>query len=393
MAEVDNANNDQNSKLKQQFELLLESFLSKNSRERCYLGLIFQQGKRTMLQINITARDLPNLLQAKPATANNPESGKDRPEISGHADEIKQYILERVSQEKPWILGTLTTNVAPERITVIELGRGMCIVVIPQEVKLDLTDGQHRKKAIDELISSGYTNLLSNDNFPITIILEDNFKQCKLDFGDLAKAKPVDKSLLLSFGESYGKIGITQNLIETVSMFRGKTDKINKAPKKRDKLIYTTNYIARAVSCAFGDNAEDDLEKHDVEKSSEALANCLNQFFSEHSQTKRIAEEKIERLTIDEISDFRNECLLGVSVGLEILGRLLYCAYDPKMNSFDRKKVSRLAQLDWSRDNNLWHNNVVRVNPKQKNSTKTIAWGASAIGDAVKAAKAELGWI
>ena len=77
------------------------------------------------------------------------------------------------------------------------------------------------------------------------------------------------------------------------------------------------------------------------------MANCLNQFFSEHSQTKRIAEEKIERLTIDEISDFRNECLLGVSVGLEILGRLLYCAYDPKMNSFDRKKVSRLAQLDW----------------------------------------------
>ena len=234
MAEVDNANNDQNSKLKQQFELLLESLLSKNSRERCYLGLIFQQGKRTMLQINITARDLPNLLQAKPATANNPESGKDRPEISGHADEIKQYILERVNKQKPWILGTLTANVAPERITVIELGRGMCIVVIPQEVKLDLTDGQHRKKAIDELISSNYTNLLSNDNFPITIILEDNFKQCKLDFGDLAKAKPVDKSLLLSFGESYGKIGITQNLIEKVSMFRGKTDKINKSPKKRD---------------------------------------------------------------------------------------------------------------------------------------------------------------
>jgi len=347
-----------------------------------------------MLQINVPAKDLPNLLQARPAAANNPDSGKDRPEIKGHADEIKHYIVDRARKGEAWIIGTFTANVAPEIITIVELGMGICMVIVPQGVQFDLTDGQHRKKAIQEFLSDpNESELLAEEYFPITLILEDNFHQCQADFRDIAQAKPVDKSLLLSFGKSSGRAGITKKLIEKVPMFRGKTDKINRSPSKKYKLIYTTNYIARAVSCAFTDNSEDELEYYDVEKSSEALAKCLNHFFSECSQTQRIFETGVEKLTVNEVSDFKKECLLGVSVGMEILGRLLYCTYELKSNSFNPNKVSQLAQLDWSRENILWQNNVVRVNPRQKNSTKTISWGASAIADAVKVVKTELGWM
>ena len=346
-----------------------------------------------MLQINVPARELPNLLQVKPTTANNPDSGKDRPEIKGHTDEIKQYIIERASQRAPWILGTFTANVAPESITIIELGRGICIVLIPRDVKLDLTDGQHRKQAVYQLIESSlHASLLDGDYFPITVILEDNFHQCQADFRDMAQAKPVDKSLLLSFGKS-GRSGITKILIENVPMFRGKTDRINKAPSKKNKLIYTTNYIARFVSCVFTDNTENELESYDVEKSSKALINCLDQFFSECSQSKYISESKIEMLRLEEVNKFKRENLLGVSVGIEILGHLLYCTYDSKSNSFNADLISQLAQLDWSRENSLWQTNVVRVDMRNKNATKKISWGASSISDAVKSAKIELGWI
>jgi DNA sulfur modification protein DndB len=107
--------------LQRDFSAFLEPLFTKYHRDRCYPALIFQQGRRTMLQINVPARDFSGLLQAKPSTGNDPDSGKNRPEVKGHADEIKQYILDNARKDKPWILGTLTANVSPNDITIIEV--------------------------------------------------------------------------------------------------------------------------------------------------------------------------------------------------------------------------------------------------------------------------------
>jgi hypothetical protein len=56
------------SDLTQQLNQVLEYYFSEHYREKCYLGLVFQQGKRKMVQINVPAHDLPTLLQAKPST-------------------------------------------------------------------------------------------------------------------------------------------------------------------------------------------------------------------------------------------------------------------------------------------------------------------------------------
>lgn len=67
----------------------------------------------------------------------------------------------------------------------------------------------------------------------------------------MAQTKQLDKSLLVSFGEYEGHIGITKELIDRVSMFQDKTEKVKASPSVKHKLIYTTNYIARFVSCTF----------------------------------------------------------------------------------------------------------------------------------------------
>lgn len=98
-------------------------------------------------------------------------------------------------------------------------------------------------------------------------------------------------------------------------------------------------------------------------------------------------------MTIEEVIIFKQECLLGISIGIEILGRLLYCIYDKSSNSFDTHKVSQLALIDWSRDNELWLDNAVRIDSKNENSAKNyIVFGASAVSDAVKIIKLKLGW-
>jgi DNA sulfur modification protein DndB len=345
-----------------------------------------------MLQINVPAKDLPTLLQAKPSKNNDPDSGKNRPEVKGHAEEIKDYVVDRAKANKPWVLGTITANVDQQHIKIHELGRGICIVVIPNGVKLDITDGQHRKSAIHELIFSDESRLISHDDFAITLILEGDKRQCQTDFRDMAQTKQLDNSLLLSFGEFEGRVGITKNLIERVRMFQEKTNKIGRNAPTKQKLIYTTNFIARFVSCIFADDPNDDLQGRDVERSSEALAECLNNFFSECADTKNISETKFEKLTINQIAAFKEYSLLGVSVGLEVLGRLLHYTYDKDINYFDGQKVSQLAQLDWSRKNNIWENNVVRKAANSDTTGYEVLNKATPIADAVKAVKFRLGW-
>lgn len=390
----ENINNSVSGEVKAQFRAFIEPFFFEHHRDRCYPGLIFQQGKRTMLQINVPARDFSGLLQAKPSTGNDPDSGKNRPEIKGHANEIKKYIIERARKDKPWIVGTLTANVDPKDIKIIELGRGICLVVIRRGVKLDITDGQHRKSAIHELIESAEGNLISNDDFPITLVLEGDFQQCQADFRDMAQTRQLDKSLLVSFGEFSGRVGITKELIKRVPMFEGKTEKIKLTPATKQKLIYTTNFIARFVSCVFTNDPSHQLRDYDVYEASDALVICLNRFFSECSNTEYVSETNVEELTVDEVAAFKEDCILGVSIGLEILGRLLYFIYKED-NSFDEEKVSQLAQIDWSRDNPVWRDNVVRIDPNPKNPDKPykLSTATNAVTDAVKVVKIKLGWI
>ncbi|MBD2311427.1 DNA sulfur modification protein DndB [Desertifilum sp. FACHB-1129] len=378
--------------------LTLDAFLSpyfaQYHRERCYPGLLFRQGKRQMIQINVPAHDLPTLLQAKPSTGNDPDSGKNRPEVKGHAEEIKGYIRERVGKNKPWILGTLTANIHPDDINIIELGRDICLVIIPRKVKLDITDGQHRKRAIHELIVGSESELISDNNFPITLVLEDDFNQCQTDFRDMAQTRQLDQTLLKSFGEFEGQVGITKVLQTEVPMFRGKTEKIKSAPATKQKLIYTTNYIAKFVSCAFANDPNDELKNIEVEPAARALIKALNQFFSESIHTRHIFEKDAQELTVVEVSDFKENCLLGRSVGLEILGRLLYFAYDRTMSCFLPEKVRQISNLDWSKSSHVWEGTVVlsSYNPPNVAKSYKITASANAVRLAVSSAKSHLGW-
>lgn len=372
------------------FSDFLNSLFEKYHPQRCYLGLIFQQGRRTMLQINVSASELGNLVQIKSISNNHPHSGKDRPEIKGHADDIHAYLVDRILNNRPWIIGTLTANIDSNLITIEELGSGLCIVVVPPNIQLDLTDGQHRKLALERL--SKVSDLMKQEFIPITIVLESEFKQCQLDFKDLAQAKPVDKSLLLSFSEPVGRVGITKNLISRVAIFTDKTDLIKKAPAQNTKFIYTIQYIATLVSCALTDNPSHDLENYNVEIYSKIVSDCLNQFFSCCVDTAYMFNTKSDDLTLKQVKFFKKNSLLGVSIGLQILGHLLYCTYDYSKGKFDSDKILQLSQLDWSRNNSLWHDNVVRIN--SKDSTKTyISFGAAAVSDAVRKVKAYLKWM
>ena len=115
----------------------------------------------------------------------------------------------------------------------------------------------------------------------------------------------------------------------------------------------------------------------------------MNRFFSECKDTRGISETQIDKLTVHQVAAFQESCLLGVSVGIEVLGRLLYITYDKDNNYFDEQKISQLVEIDWSRRNILWENNVIR---KTGNSDYEIVNRVTPVSDAVKAVKIALEW-
>ena len=97
------------------------------------------------------------------------------------------------------------------------------------------------------------------------------------------------------------------------------------------------SFLSRFVSCVFADNTKHDLKGYDVDKLSKSLIHCLNRFFSECKDTRGISETQIDKLTVHQVAAFQESCLLGVSVGIEVLGRLLYITYDKDNNYFDEQ--------------------------------------------------------
>ena len=394
---TNNIANSQNTNpdLAQQFQSVIEKhILESYGKAQCYPGLKFRQGKREMVQINVSAIDVPALLKAKPSNDNDPNSGKNRPLDSKHADGIKEYILHRTKANKPWILGTLTANVAEEKIEIVPIWGDICLVKIPKGVFLEITDGQHRTRAMQQFIMSegDERDLISDDSFAITLVLENNLRQCQTDFRDMAQTKALPPALLVSYG-GLGRDGIAQILVEKSPMFKNKTQKIKTSPGSGSKFIYTSNYIAKAVGCAFVNNSNAELLDYDVDESAKLLNESFTLFFSECSYTKQVFLQ--EELKPEEATNFKETCLLGMSVGLEILGRLMYACYDQNSNSFEESKILELTQINWLRESELWRNNVVRLdqNPKDQKKPYKISASASSVSMAVEQAKKQLGWL
>ncbi len=190
------------------------------------------------------ASELPTLLRSRstPENSNDPLRHKNRPIDKKHVEEIKEYIRKRAKTNRPWVLGALTANIDPNKIESQLLWGDLYILIIPNQVSLDITDGQHRRKAILEMIENDGSDrdIVATQTFPINLILEGNLEQCQIDFHDMAQTLQIPQTLLVAYSGK-GRDLIAKKLIDNVNMFQNKTNLIQKTPGSKSKYIYSAN--------------------------------------------------------------------------------------------------------------------------------------------------------
>ena len=339
--------------------------LENYGRERVAVGIGNYQGERLAIQIIVHASEIPHLFKII-----------SRPTIESHVVDIKEYVVKRAKANSSWILGTLTADVDPDLIQCQSIGSNLYLVSIPNGTPLTITDGQHRISAIAELMATEYRELIANEQIPITLVLDGSQRQADVDFQDMAKGTAIPDSLLVAFNHQ-GRDAIAKELVKRVDLFRGSTRWDSASAGSGSKYLYTLNFIASLVGCAMQGEKNALLEEYDdsdeIEQIGIELSKIINQFFLSCPATKALARKG--ELTPDEVRDFRASYILGLGIGLEILGCLVYQCRQGNLT------IAQMAtKIDWSRDNKLWN----KIFPRKSLTTSSDTLGTLSLSDAIE---------
>lgn len=345
-------------------------------------AIMFRQGQRTMLTTAFLISFIQNRLQANPAQKHSSveevRRATNRPTMDDHVKSVKNYIISNVG--KKYILPPLTLNARqPLSIYMCDFGSTLQAVhlVIPPSVKLEITDGGHRKKAIDEALaalSESDADLLRQDALSVMITVESDLTQIHQDFADASKTKPLPKSQLAAYDRRNPANGIVLDLIEDCRLFTGRIDSTSKTLPKLSNKLFLTNQVRQMVKELlvggyamadeqFEQRAVDMLSSSDSEQYAaerKRFADYVNRVTEAVPVLKAIAAMDNGGFANERVRDFREQgwvCLMAT--GLVVIGRIGYLLFKHEVADW-QSYADKLGKIDWRKSGDIWNGNVIQ---------------------------------
>jgi DGQHR domain-containing protein len=359
---------------------------------------LFKQGTRNFISTVFPIHYIINSLKfnstEKEKGIKDVRQAMNRPLDLPHARVAKDYIKKNFRDK--YILPAMTLNIKDAiRVFTVDLpGTSVTpgFMVVPYTVKFSVTDGQHRKKALDDLfkeLSSDEYDILKDDGIPVMVTIENNTDQIHQDFADCSKTKPLPKSLIAVYDKRNPANGLVLDLITACPLFSNKVDATRSTlSKKSTKLLLVSQVRAFVKELTGSGSAAGDIDfetrmeekyvdantkifKEDFEK----FKDFINELTNHIPILKEIAELTGEGATMGKIPEYRGQYLILNSAGLNIVGRIASVLFQ---NSATKEQIisviSELAKIDWKKDSAIWFNNIVTEGSRGlKISTSTSA--------------------
>lgn len=368
-------------------------------------AVLFKQGERLMLSTAFLVPFIQGRLQMNPAAkrggVDEVRAATNRPVMPEHVESVKKYLKSNMGAK--YILPPITLN-ARHPISVYgpdyESTVRAVTIVIPPGVRLEITDGGHRKCAIDALIGElddDTRDALFQDAVAVMITIEDDISQIHQDFADASKTKPLPKSQLAAYDRRNPANGVVLDMIERCELFRGRIDSTSQTLSKNSPKLFLTNQVRQMVkelligAYAMADE-QFEQKARDVlgATGSSAYIQELDRFITFLRRVtqaipvfRNIVGVPPTGVASMKIADLRSEgwvCLQAT--GLVVIGRIGYELIKNDIVDWE-SYVDRLGEIDWRRTSAIWQGNIIqngKVMTQQGPVKGAVAAVRSAIG-------------
>jgi len=351
---------------------------------------LFRQGNRDMLSGSLPFSYVRDLLVTNSAKKNSSvkelREATNRPMITEHARDIGKYIRENLAGN--YTLGALTLNISrPLNFYTIKSSSDTRTgyLVLPHSSKVDITDGQHRTDAIkigfNQMTEDELTEF-NRQSIAVVVTAESDIKQIHQDFADASKTKQLPAAMLTAFDMRNPANRIVLLLEEKCPLFDGLVDATSKSLSKKSKMLFTANHLRQFVKVTFTGSWQIGSASFD-EKASE-IFNSVDEFEAKLTKItdyinylvtvipvwQEIA--KLNRNTeVSRLLEIRNNSPICVTpTGLVIIARIAYEVFYKYAQQIEARGetwqtyADRLGTIDWSRDADMWKNNICQPDAK-----------------------------
>jgi len=335
--------------------------------------------------------------QIKTDSAKKGESARgstNRPIIPEHVTNIQRYL--EANRER-YILPPLTLNVRDmPQLHVAKSNSGIRLgfMAIGDETSFYITDGQHRLKAIEEILD--HDRELGREGVSVMIIVEPEIAQIHQDFADAAQTKPIPASLLAVYNTREPVNKVLSLIVSGSRILNGRIDETSKTLSKNSSSLFLLNQARQFVKeLLMGDYAVSDSQlavRTARDLSTEAQraafvqrAGDLLDVLSEHMEPWKtiVTLPKSGPLT-NRIIDFRTEYINLTATGLVIIGRVAFEIYKTVEEHQWRDKFIRLAKdIDWKRGADIWKGTIVTSDGKILTNRRPISLAAERVKDKI----------
>lgn len=345
------------------------------SSGRVFTCVAFQQGGRLMLTTAFSNAFLINHVYADSAVkGSSPRLATNRPIDTGHVRSIAKYLTDN---ENNYILPPLTLNV--RSIPAIHIPRGNLamtagFVVIGDETKFSVTDGQHRLAAIrkrSENLTNPESDFMS-DSISVVIVVEPDLSRIHQDFADAAQTKQIPASLLAAYNTREPLNRVLTKVVDESALFKDRIDETSKSLSKLSPAIFLLNQVRGMVKeLLFHDYALSEasipsrsfqvIGTTDTQDAFARRTRVMLNTLTEHMMPwKSIAALPTSGGPANQVVDFRKDFINMTATGLVIIGHVAYeIEKNPDPQWREDRYVDLATKIDWRRDAAMWQGNII----------------------------------
>jgi DGQHR domain-containing protein len=321
-----------------------------------------------------------------------------RPMMHDHAEVISKYMLANFKHK--YIIPPMTLNIQHEVNLYIPDYKAEFLpgyLVVPGNSALSITDGQHRREAIIQVLdemSAEDAAQFGSDAVSVMITCETDLHQIHQDFADCSKTKPLNPSLLAVYDRRNPANRVVSDMEAMCPLFKGRIDPNSKTLGKKSTFLFLANQLRQLVKqlltgvFALGDDQfeerahqllDDEDRYNDNLKKFVGYINYLTGFSQDASGEwkpdpsirpiqvwNQIARLPLKSLQINQVPIIREAnggsiCL--TATGLNIIGNIGHrLIADGLLEDWQQyaQKLGDPQLVDWSKEAPMWQRSILQ---------------------------------